>query len=136
MLTNDRSIPPSPSSLFFFLQLKESSLEGSIVFEVHQKHELKKFTKEITGLRFVHMKNFMFQRCELELVKFLLRRAVNLELMVLTTPKYARREVSASGHKIYDKLVNCKVSPKAEIYIFQACSEQCPIEPMHERHWW
>lgn len=81
------------------------------------------------------MRNFQFQKDELELVKFLLQKAKKLEAMVLTTPKYARREIKAAGKRAYNTLVGWKKSADAQISIFQYSNERCPVVPLHDMLW-
>ncbi|KAI6703842.1 hypothetical protein NL676_012978 [Syzygium grande] len=65
-----------------FIDLNECSFEGSIYWELHQKQELESFGF-LCRLKFVKVKGFRFQSHEHELVKFFLRKAINLESLAL-----------------------------------------------------
>ncbi|OWM77530.1 hypothetical protein CDL15_Pgr016928 [Punica granatum] len=117
-------------------RIKESSLENSVVFKEYQKRELEKFSDVLDNLKFIYIKNFQFQPNELELVKFFLQKAKNLETLVITTPKSPTPKVTAMSIRSYNTLLDWKASPKADISIYHYFNEKCPIDPMHGRIWY
>lgn len=107
-----------------------------MVFEVHQKYELDTISGFLQQLKFIHMRNFQFKPNELELVRFFLRKAVNLESLVLTTPKGAPREIILASVRAYNTIADWKVSPDAQIFMTQYSSDPICVFPKHGRTWY
>lgn len=130
-------IIPNPLIAFYrrVSQLKESSLESSVVFEAHQKRDLQNLLGILQHLKFVQMSNFQFRQNELDLVKFFLQKAAKLDALVLTTPKIATEEVTLASMRAYNVMASWKASPNAQIFISQHSNNQCGVFPMHSRTW-
>lgn len=103
------------------LQLNEFSFECGYYWELHHRELLEEYNEPLR--RVIKIKGFKFQEYEIELVKFLLQKAIFLENLVLVTPKNNSRAKFNYGSDVlvyYDKTFNSwRTSLNAQIKIYE-----------------
>lgn len=81
------------------------------------------------------MTGFKFEIRELQMVKFLLGKAVFLEALVLVTPKNGRTRINAADARIYKELIRTwRASPRANIVICDHFNDRT-VNPKHSKYW-
>lgn len=118
------------------LQLNEFSFECGLYWELHQKQLLDKHSTFFHCLKFVRVKGFKFEKHELEMVRYFLGKALFLETFVLVFPRNGRVNIYPSDVPIYNSLfLSWKVSPFANIFIYEHFNDTSPIHPYHSKIW-
>ncbi|KAL4628819.1 hypothetical protein ACB092_05G265800 [Castanea dentata] len=120
-----------PSLEKLFLDLNDFSFDCGFYWELHQKQLLQYFPHFFTSLKFIKVKGFKFQKHELELVRFLLGKAVFLETLVLVTPRTGRIRIYEPADAInYKRLIfSWRASPKTNIVLLDHYHDKGPVQP-------
>ncbi|KAL5772547.1 hypothetical protein ACOSQ2_012471 [Xanthoceras sorbifolium] len=120
-----------------FIDLHEFSFECGYFWEAHHRELLEKRKHSFEKLSFIKIKGFKYHEYEIELVKYLLKSAINLQKLVLVTPNDKRTKIYETDVVLYDSIMWCwKASPRAQIKVYKHFNERCYADPKHPRKTW
>ncbi|KAJ4825113.1 hypothetical protein Tsubulata_028991 [Turnera subulata] len=85
-----------------FIDLNEFSFYCGLYWEFHQQPEFEKLFVPFHNLRIIKLEGFKFDTYELELAKFFLERAFNLEELALITRKHCPHLITKAALNIYN----------------------------------
>ncbi|KAK7302693.1 hypothetical protein RJT34_13589 [Clitoria ternatea] len=121
-----------------FIDMNDYNFECGTYWELHQKPEIEKVEDKFGWLRIVKLQGFKFLASELELVKIILQKAINLESLILVTPRNGRNKLCKQDASQYEHLfLNWQTSQKAQILLYDHCNnDHNAVRPFHSKFWY
>lgn len=116
--------------------MSESTFNCGAYWELHQGPFLESLPSFIHCLKFVKLRGFRFLKHEIEMVRYFLKRTLQLEYMVLVFPKNGNIDITTLDVAIFGQLFRTwKISPKAQILVFEHWNDDS-ISPLHSKVWY
>lgn len=117
-----------------FIDLGESSFERGYLWEVQARERFEKCNPSFQSLKVVKVTGFKFQKLELELVMFFLKKAKTLESLALVSSRNNQPKVNSQDARFfYFQLIACRRSPNAKVEMFEYLDDKSSIHPRHPR---
>lgn len=118
----------------FDIQLGESSFERGYLWEVQARERFEKCNPSFQSLKVVKVTGFKFQKLELELVMFFLKKARNLETLAVVSSRNNQPKVNSQDARwFYFQFIACRRSPNAKVEMFEYLDDKSSIHPRHPR---
>ncbi|KAK4271430.1 hypothetical protein QN277_020130 [Acacia crassicarpa] len=122
-----------PTLETLFIDLNSYIFECGLYWKLNEKPLLDNFQYGFHRLRFVKLTGFKFAEYEIELVKVLLQKSVNLETMVFILPSDHRTLLDRPSDAIYYNQLfrSWIVSPIAKIFLYEHSNDET-MAPSHQ----
>ncbi|KAF7803548.1 putative FBD-associated F-box protein [Senna tora] len=85
-----------PHMEVLFMDLNDYNYEFGMFWKLYHQPLFESFPYNLTSLKCVKLAGFQFQEYEVEVVKMILRKAVNLKALIFTTPKNNPSSIASS----------------------------------------
>ncbi|XP_021902278.1 FBD-associated F-box protein At1g61320 [Carica papaya] len=124
------------STTSIFLELNSFNFVRTTYWELHQKNELDRLVPNLYTIKFIKILGYKFDEHEIELVLFFLRKTINLENLVLVTPKKDALKIDVNRAYYYRRLFYfSRVSKQARILLYESSNDVETPRPMHTKTW-
>jgi len=119
------------------VQLNDYIFNLGLYWQMHDKPQLDNCNYKFTQLKVVVLRSFKYLSSELELVKILLHRAINLERLELIPPKvYRLCKFKKKDTPNYENLFcSWRASTRAVIKLHKYHVKKSFVNPIHPRCW-
>ncbi|OMO76543.1 hypothetical protein CCACVL1_15572 [Corchorus capsularis] len=119
-----------------FIDLRGFNFETQEVWELHQRELIERDIHLLRNLEYVKMEGFKCEEHEMEVVKFLLERAIVLETLVLVAPKtHTQGILQFHNIPICRQICKKSISPFVKTRFYFDDKDDTP-GPKHSRTWY